>query len=79
MCLCLSSQEKQTVAPAPIPVAPTRGSRDTGDPLSTNIYVGNLAPTVTEELLQRKFGKFGSLLSVKIMWPRTDEERARQK
>ncbi len=79
MCACVAVQEKQYTAPAPPPMAPTRGSRDTGDPLSTNIYVGNLAPTVTEELLQRKFGKFGALLSVKIMWPRTDEERARQK
>lgn len=29
-----------------------KGSFDTGDPDTTNLYVGNLAPTVTEELLQ---------------------------
>eukprot|EP01138_Halocafeteria_seosinensis_P000255 gb/GECG01000261.1/.p1 GENE.gb/GECG01000261.1/~~gb/GECG01000261.1/.p1 ORF type:complete len:1036 (+),score=168.71 gb/GECG01000261.1/:1-3108(+) len=48
-----------------------------GDPNSTNIYVGNLAPTVTEEYLSKKFGKFGELISVKVMWPRNEEEKAR--
>lgn len=48
-----------------------------GDPNSTNIYVGNLAPTITEEFLSKTFGKFGDLISVKVMWPRTDEEKAR--
>lgn len=45
---------------------------DDGDPETTNLYVGNLAPTVTEELLQEVFGKFGEIYSVKIMWPRTE-------
>lgn len=31
---------------------PTSGSMDDGDPTSTNLYLGNLAPTVTEEALQ---------------------------
>ncbi|CAN0431745.1 unnamed protein product, partial [Discosporangium mesarthrocarpum] len=30
----------------------SRGSMDDGDPTSTNLYLGNLAPTVTEEALQ---------------------------
>lgn len=41
------------------PVAPTvdemglgKGSFDHGDPTTTNLYVGNLAPTVTEETLE---------------------------
>lgn len=44
---------------------------------TTNLYVGNLAPSVTEEALSVLFGRFGPLLSVKVMWPRSDEERAR--
>eukprot|EP00968_Pinguiococcus_pyrenoidosus_P006240 scaffold427_cov263-Pinguiococcus_pyrenoidosus.AAC.4 len=55
------------------------GSHDTGDPTTTNLYVGNLAPTVTEELLEEEFSRYGDVYSVKIMWPRTDEERARQR
>lgn len=53
------------------------GSFDDGDPETTNLYVGNLAPTTTEETLNEIFGKFGQIYSVKIMWPRTDEERSR--
>ena len=45
--------------------------------LTTNVYVGNVPPSVTEEELSELFAPFGSLYSVKIMWPRTDEERAR--
>lgn len=32
---------------------------------------------MTEEMLCKEFGKYGPLASVKIMWPRTDEERTR--
>ena len=31
---------------------PSSGSMDDGDPTSTNLYLGNLAPLVTEEALQ---------------------------
>lgn len=34
---------------------------------STNIYVGNLSSSVTEESLTKTFGKYGALVSVKIM------------
>ncbi|MGH0148866.1 UNVERIFIED_CONTAM: hypothetical protein FKN15_013609 [Acipenser sinensis] len=34
---------------------------------------------MNEEMLCKEFGKFGPLASVKIMWPRTDEERTRVK
>jgi RNA recognition motif. (a.k.a. RRM, RBD, or RNP domain) len=54
-------------------------SQDEGDPSSTNLYIGHVAPTVTEERLQTLFGEFGEIYSIKIMWPRTDEERARQR
>ena len=32
-----------------------------------------------EEMLCDEFGKYGPLASVKIMWPRTDEERSRNR
>src|SRR4051812_43588415 len=34
---------------------------------------------VTEEILHREFGKFGAISSIKIMWPRTDEEKRRNR
>ena len=34
---------------------------------------------VTEEVLMREFGKYGPIASVKIMWPRTDEEKRRSR
>lgn len=50
-----------------------------GDPSSTNIYLGNIAPKMSEMELTKLFGKFGPLASVKIMYPRTDEEKSRGK
>lgn len=55
------------------------GSIDEGDPQTTNLYVGNLSPQVDENFLLRTFGRFGPIASVKIMWPRTEEERRRQR
>jgi len=34
---------------------------------------------MTEQQLMENFGKYGPLASVKIMWPRSDEERARNR
>mmetsp|Transcript_3799 Transcript_3799/g.6509 ORF Transcript_3799/g.6509 Transcript_3799/m.6509 type:complete len:840 (+) Transcript_3799:199-2718(+) len=53
------------------------GSFDNGDPFTTNLYVGNICPDVDENYLKKEFVRFGPIASVKIMWPRTDEERAR--
>ncbi|KAG0346382.1 hypothetical protein BG004_001846 [Podila humilis] len=50
------------------------GSRDTGDPLTTNLYIGNINPNVNEEQLCMEFAKYGPIASIKIMWPRTQEE-----
>ncbi|KAG9071836.1 U2 snRNP-associated SURP domain-containing protein [Linnemannia hyalina] len=50
------------------------GSRDTGDPSTSNLYVGNLHPQVNEEQLCMEFGICGPIASVKVMWPRTQEE-----
>lgn len=56
---------------------PSTGSYDTGDPTTTNLYLGNLNPKMTEQQLCEIFGKYGPLASVKIMWPRSEEEKAR--
>ncbi|XP_039287780.1 U2 snRNP-associated SURP motif-containing protein [Nilaparvata lugens] len=53
------------------------GSFDCGDPTTTNLYLGNLNPKITEQQLMEVFGKYGPLASIKIMWPRSDEEKAR--
>src|SRR6185312_15612967 len=58
---------------------PTVGSYDTGDPNTTNIYLGNINPKMTESQLCEIFGKYGPLASVKIMWPRSEEERSRNR
>ncbi|KAI8814191.1 hypothetical protein BJ742DRAFT_896695 [Cladochytrium replicatum] len=55
------------------------GSHDTGDPDTTNLYVGNLNPAVNEEMLCKEFARYGPIASVKIMWPRTPEERERNR
>lgn len=55
------------------------GSFDDGDPSTTNLYVGNLNPLTTEAVLFAEFSKFGPVASVKIMWPRTDEEKRRNR
>lgn len=47
------------------------------DPATTNLYVGNMAPQVDEQILLREFGRFGPLGSVKVMWPRDEEQRRR--
>ncbi|KAF9981939.1 U2 snRNP-associated SURP domain-containing protein, partial [Modicella reniformis] len=55
------------------------GSRDTGDPNTTNLYIGNINPTVNEEQLCMEFAKYGPIASIKIMWPRTTEEIERNR
>ncbi|XP_038050336.1 U2 snRNP-associated SURP motif-containing protein-like isoform X2 [Patiria miniata] len=55
------------------------GSHDYGDPSTTNIFLGSINPKMDEEMLCEEFGKYGPLASVKIMWPRTDEERSRNR
>jgi len=81
----LKEIRKKAGIPEPQPIAPppvsdkSMGHHDTGDPTTTNIYVGNLSPQITEEFLVREFGRFGDIASVKIMWPRTAEERARNR
>ena len=45
-----------------------------GDSSSTNLYMGNLAPNITEEQSAEIFGKFGPIASVKIMYPRGEDK-----
>lgn len=47
------------------------------DSVSGNLYVGNLHPRVSEEILFREFCKFGPIENIKIMYPRTAEDKAK--
>lgn len=44
---------------------------------STNLVIKYLAPEIDENILLHEFGRFGPIGSVKIMWPRDDEQRRR--
>mmetsp|Transcript_16329 Transcript_16329/g.48953 ORF Transcript_16329/g.48953 Transcript_16329/m.48953 type:complete len:1001 (+) Transcript_16329:302-3304(+) len=59
------------------PEAEEYANADDNDPFTTNLYVGNLSPDVDEEVLLREFGRFGPVASVKIMWPRDEDQRRR--
>ncbi|KAG6903083.1 hypothetical protein C0995_006270 [Termitomyces sp. Mi166 len=48
------------------------GSKDRGDPRTSNVFVANLPPHVTEQILGNFFARAGPVGSVKVMWPRTD-------
>ncbi|KAL4074175.1 hypothetical protein J3A83DRAFT_4234125 [Scleroderma citrinum] len=48
------------------------GSKDRGDPETTNLFVANLPANVTEQSLGTFFARHGPVGSVKIMWPRGD-------
>ncbi|QRW21578.1 RNA recognition motif protein [Rhizoctonia solani] len=48
------------------------GSRDRGDPATTNIFVANLPANIDENSLGMFFARIGPVGSVKIMWPRAD-------
>lgn len=44
---------------------------------SNNICIGKLPPSVTETDIRAVFQPYGDVATVKVMWPRSDEERAR--
>lgn len=59
------------LAPQPLPTpapAPTRPCQilDRADPTNTNVYVGNLAPQLTDAEVRRHFGAFGPVAEVKL-------------
>ena len=47
--------------------------------LVNNLYVGNLAAEVSEEMLAKIYSKYGEVESIKLMQPRTEEERKRKR
>jgi U2-associated protein SR140 len=54
-----------------------RGSQN--QVLSSNIHIANLPPEVDEKALYSIFSRFGAIASVKIMWPRSEAERLKNK
>jgi len=44
---------------------------------STNLVIKFLAPELDENVILHEFGRFGPIASVKIMWPRDEEQRKR--
>ncbi|KAI0775702.1 hypothetical protein BD413DRAFT_602894 [Trametes elegans] len=48
------------------------GSKDRGDPQTSNVFVANLPQHVNEQILGNFFARAGPVGSVKIMWPRSD-------
>jgi U2-associated protein SR140 len=52
---------------------------DEDDSTTTNLYLSNLSSMVTEELLYEIFRKFGEINSIKIMWPRSEDEKFRKR
>ena len=71
--------DQSALLPKPLPPLLEDGSKDNGDPFTTNVYCGYLPSHFTEQTLCDLFGVFGPLGSVKIMWPRTPEEIARNR
>lgn len=49
---------REPVVPSSEEMAMGKGSFDNGDPETTNLYVGNLAATITEEALEVWLGLF---------------------
>ena len=70
-------REGKFVPPDPMLEEALPGSFDDGDPFTTNLYVGNIHPDINEANLAREFGRFGPIASVKIMWPRDEDQRRR--
>lgn len=63
--------------PSPNITDASKPVHDALDQGSTNLFVGNLAPDVDESMLLHEFGRFGPIGSVKVMWPRDEEQRNR--
>ncbi|WRT68937.1 uncharacterized protein IL334_005919 [Kwoniella shivajii] len=51
-----------------------KGSHVVGNPETTNLFISNLPSNITEESLGLFFAKLGPVGTVKIMWPRGDED-----
>jgi len=42
-------------------------SHENGDPMTTNLFLGNVSPLMDEQQLCELFGKYGPLASVKVL------------
>ncbi|WWD06619.1 hypothetical protein V865_004712 [Kwoniella europaea PYCC6329] len=51
-----------------------KGSHIVGNQETTNLFISNLPSNITEESLGMFFAKLGPIGTVKIMWPRGDED-----
>ncbi|CAF1312333.1 unnamed protein product [Adineta ricciae] len=47
------------------------------DPNTTNIFISSIPRSMNEASIMELFGRYGPLASVKIMYPRSDEEKSR--
>lgn len=43
-------------------------SHESGDPMTTNLFLGNVNPKMDEQQLCEVFGKYGPLASVKVLF-----------
>ncbi|OQR74965.1 U2 snRNP-associated SURP motif-containing protein-like [Tropilaelaps mercedesae] len=79
----LSLESASTTSSAGSEMATARkfpsSSHDSDDPNTTNLYMSSLDPGLTEKDLCDIFGIYGPLASVKIMWPRSDEDRKKNR
>eukprot|EP01105_Mastigella_eilhardi_P004290 TRINITY_DN156_c1_g1_i2.p1 TRINITY_DN156_c1_g1~~TRINITY_DN156_c1_g1_i2.p1 ORF type:complete len:743 (-),score=184.89 TRINITY_DN156_c1_g1_i2:32-1984(-) len=76
------SREKKQQPGGVADLAPSLSAAPQGtwaDNDSTNLYVANISPQVTEDVLYDEFIKYGPIGSIKVMWPRSEEERQRQR
>lgn len=53
---------------------PDMDSQSDLDPHSTNIYVANLPTNIDEQMFGEYFSRYGPIASVKIMWPRQEDQ-----
>lgn len=76
-------EEKVTPPKALVPMHNNSNSveQPSEDPakMSTNLFIKGIAPNVNEEALFCLFSKWGPVASVKIMWPRTQDDKSRMR
>ncbi|CAH0557294.1 unnamed protein product [Brassicogethes aeneus] len=72
--LKLRHKERDGRVKLKVDINPPINYPDGEDPNSTNLFVANLGPRVTENDLMLLFGVYGPLASVKIMWPRGEDK-----
>ncbi|GAC99168.1 nucleolin protein Nsr1 [Pseudozyma hubeiensis SY62] len=56
---------------------PSQNPSASADPLTTNICIPSLPPNIDERSMGEFFSQWGDVATVKIMWPRGDQQRER--